>query len=96
MAGKGVCRVGDMSAGACGRPPIPASISNAVNVLVNGRPPMAVSAYWGTHCNDDSCHTELVATGNPTVLVCNDPIATVSSVLSFGDIAVQGSPNVLA
>lgn len=96
MAGKPVSRVGDMSAGACGRPPIPASVSNAVNVLVNGRPPMTVASYWGTHCNDDGCHSELVATGNPTVLVSGDPIATVSSVLSFGDIAIQGSPNVYA
>lgn len=95
MAGKPVSRVGDMSAGACGKPPIPAIASTAVNVLVNGRLPMTVGSVWGPHCDDD-CHTEVVATGNPTVLVNGKPIATVSSVMCFGDIAVQGSPNVLA
>ena len=33
MAGRPVSRIGDMSAGACGKPPIPAVSSNARQVL---------------------------------------------------------------
>lgn len=96
MAGKPVARLGDMSAGACGKPPIPAVSSNARNVLVNGKPPMIVGSFWGYHCDSDDCHSEVAVSGNPHVLVNNQPILTVSSVLSFGDITAQGSPNVYA
>lgn len=95
MAGKSVARLGDMSAGACGKPPIPAVSSNAKNVFVNGRPPIIVGSFWGSHCDDD-CHSEVAVSGVPRVLVNKQPILVVSSVLSFGDIVAQGSPNVFA
>ena len=95
MAGA-VTRLGDMSAGACGKPPIPAVSSNARNVLVNGKPPINIGSFWGYHCDDDDCHSEIAVSGCNLVLVNGQPIVTVSSVLSFGDIVAQGSPNVFA
>lgn len=95
MSGQAVCRIGDMSLGACGKPPIPAISSNSKSVLVNGRPVINVGSYWGTHCTED-CHTEFAVTGNATVLVNGSPIVTIGKFLSCGDIAGTGSPNVLA
>lgn len=96
MAGRPVSRIGDMSAGACGKPPIPAVSSNARQVFVNGRPPVVVGSFWGYHCDSDDCHSEIAVSGNATVLVNGQPIVIASSVLSFGDIVATGSPNVFA
>lgn len=91
-----ICRVGDMSIGACGHPPIPALSSNASNVLVNGIAPVVVSSFWGTHCNGDSCHAEIATTGNSTVLINGMAVVTQGSSLSSGDITGPGSLNVMA
>lgn len=96
MAGRGIVRVGDMSLGACGHNPMPCSCSNASTVLVNGRPPVVASSFWGVHCNGETCHAEIAISGNPTVLICGLPVITQGSSLSSGDIAGIGSGNVFA
>lgn len=96
MSGQPVCRIGDISLGACGKPAIPAVQSNTVSVLVNERPPIVVTSYWGTHCDDDDCHAEFGVTGNSTVLISGKAVVTMGKVLSAGDMTGQGSPNVLA
>ena len=95
MSGQAVCRIGDISIGACGKPAIPALTSNAVGVLVNGRAPIVVGSYWGTHC-DDGCHSEYAIIGNNTVLVNGKPIVTKGKILMHGDITGIGSYNVFA
>ena len=88
-------REGDMSLGACGYPPIPATSSIAMGVYINGRRPMIVGSIWGNHCRDD-CHFERCVQGDPTVLVNDKPIVCLGDVLSNGDIAGTGSLNVYA
>lgn len=95
MSGQPICRIGDMSLGTCGKPAIPALQSNTTAVFVNGRPPIVVTSYRGTHCDDD-CHDEFCVIGNPTVLISGKAVDTMGKVLSAGDMAGQGSSNVLA
>ena len=96
MAAQPVVRLGDMSAGACGFPPIPCQSTSVANVFVNGIPVVTVGDFWGIHCNSDTCHPEVAVMGNPTVLVNGKPLVTVGSSLSSGDMAASGSPNVFA
>lgn len=91
-----VTRLIDFSAGADGCAPIPAIGATCYTVLINGRPPMVVGDLYGYHsCCDEHCeHPEICVIGSPTVFVGGRQIIRSTSILSCGDMALQGSPTV--
>lgn len=90
-----VVRLGDVCSGHGSFPPR-SNVSASVNVFVNGRGAHRVGDAWGIHCDPDSCHGGVEASGSGTVFVNGRPLARVGDRVDCGSSCAQGSSNVFA
>ena len=89
-----VHRLGDCNSGHDCFPP-QTLCSASSNVLSNGIPIGRVGDCYTVHCCESSCHSSVVATGSPNVLINGRNVARLGGLVSCGGVAVCSSPNVL-
>lgn len=94
MASKQCQRLADLSMGHC-FPPRP-NISASTNVFINRRGSHRVGDVWPTHCCGDACHSSVSVAGSKTVYVNGRQQMRITDLLSCGELAGPGSPNVYA
>lgn len=87
-------RLGDLSMGHC-FPPRP-NVGASGNVFINGRGAHRVTDPWPVHCCGSSCHSSISVAGSTSVFVNGLSQMRIGDVLSCGELAAAGSPNVFA
>lgn len=90
-----IVRLGDGSVGHGCFPPRP-NDSASPNVFANSIPVHRQTDHWMVHCCGPACHDGVLVKGSPNVYVNNLPVARVGDLISCGDAAAAGSPNVFA
>jgi uncharacterized Zn-binding protein involved in type VI secretion len=87
-------RKNDMSAGRCGAPPVPAKAPTSFEILIGDKQPMLVGDYWNRHRRGKHTHPMYCVQGSPDVICNGKPIVFTTAMLSCGDMAATGCPNV--
>jgi uncharacterized Zn-binding protein involved in type VI secretion len=67
--------------------------SASTNHTVNGKPVVRVGDHWVTHCDPDSCHDSVQATGSPNATSGGKARARVGDSIECGSSNMEGSSN---
>lgn len=93
---RSICRIGDISSGACGLPPTPIISDCSDNVIINGVAAATIGSGLPTHSSGNITHTNrIITSGSSKVIINGKSAAFIGSSISCGDIMTNGSENVL-
>jgi uncharacterized Zn-binding protein involved in type VI secretion len=93
---KSICRIGDISSGACGLPPTPIISNCSQNVIVNNKAAALIGSGLPTHSAGNVTHTNrIITSGSSKVIINGKAAASIGSSISCGDIMTNGSESVL-
>ncbi len=87
--GKGLCRIGDMSAGDCGNPPT-AAVQGSSNVLANGLGAVRDGDEIEAHG-----HPRTAVGGSSTVFINSKAAVRIDDSITCGDKMAEGSSTVI-
>jgi len=92
---KAVAYLGGLGSGHGNFPPRP-SIEASTDVFVNGIGVHRVGDAYAEHCDSDTCHDSVLATGSSTVFVNGKAIGRIGDNIACGSTVAEGSPDVFA
>lgn len=93
---RSICRIGDISSGACGLPPTSIISNCSSNVIINKKAAATIGSGLPEHSSGNITHTNrIITSGSSKVIINGKSAAFIGSSISCGDIMTNGSENVL-